>query len=117
MINGLENKPITIRQNVVFSYLEVGDLCRLVCRFITDLPKHKFINMVPLTTVDLKTLADIVNKIAGANQPIIIAKEGLANEYSGAPENLLKEVPNFNFTPLETGIKKLHKFIKENVYK
>ncbi len=110
----LKNEPITIRQNVVFSYLEVGDLCRLVYRFITNLPKHKFINMVPPATADLKTLASIVNKIAGTNQPIIIVKEGLANPYTGAPENLLKEVSDFDFTSLEAGIKKLYEFIKNN---
>ena len=109
----LKNEPVTIRQNVYFSYLEAGDLCRLVYRFIQNLPKHKFINMVPPEKVDLKTLAGIVNKIAGENQPIIIAKEGLANEYTGKPENLLQEVPDFNFTPLETGIKKLYEFIKK----
>ncbi len=108
----LKNEPITIRQNVYFSYLEVGDLCRLVCRFITNLPKHKFINIVPPNKVDLKTLASIVNKIAGTNQPIIIAKEGLANEYTGKAGNLLQEVPDFDFTPLETGIKRLYEFIK-----
>ncbi|MBQ2312902.1 MAG: NAD(P)-dependent oxidoreductase [Elusimicrobiaceae bacterium] len=113
----LENKPITMRQNVVFSYLEVDDLCRLVYHFVQNPPKHKFINMVPPTTVDLKTLAGIVNKIAEVNQPIIATKEGLANEYTGAPNNLLKEIPNFDFTPLEKGIKRLYEFIKENVYK
>ncbi len=111
----LKNEPITMRQNVYFSYLEVGDLCRLVYRFITKLPKHKFINMVPPAAVDLKTLAGIVNKIAGANQPIIIAKEGLANEYTGKPENLLQEAPDFDFTPLEIGIKRLYEFIKSAV--
>ena len=109
----LKNEPITIRQNVFFSYLEVADLCRLVYRFTINLPKHKFINMVPPTKVDLKTLAGIVNKIAETNQPIIVAKEGLANEYTGKPENLLKEIPNFDFTPLESGIKKLYEFINK----
>lgn len=113
----LKNEPITMRQNVIFSYLEVGDLCRLIYHFTQNLPKHKFINMVPPTPVDLKTLANIVNKVSGANQPIIAAKEGLANEYSGEPENLLKEIPDFTFTPLEDGIKKLYEFIKQNVYK
>lgn len=110
----LENKPITMRQNVVFSYLEVEDLCRLVYHFLQNLPQHKYINMVPPTTVDIKTLANIVNKISGANQPIIAAKNGLANEYTGAPENLLNEIPDFDFTPLEKGIKKLYEFIKNN---
>ena len=110
----LENKAITMRQNVIFSYLEVGDLCRLVYHFLQNLPKHKYINMVPPVTVDIKTLAAMVNKIAGTNQPIIAAKEGLANEYTGKPENLLKEIPDFEFTPLETGIKRLYEFIKNN---
>lgn len=110
----LKNEPITIRQNVFFSYLEISDLCRLVYRFLQNQPERKFINMVPPEKVDLKTLASIANKIAGTNHPIIIVKEGLANEYTGAPENLLKEVPNFDFTPLETGIKKLYEFIKNN---
>ena len=110
----LNNQPITIRQNVYFSYLEVSDLCRLIYHFIQNRPKHKFINMVPPNKVDLKTLANIVNKTAGTNQPIIIAKEGLANEYTGKPINLLKEVPDFNFTSLESGIKRLYDFIKAN---
>ena len=110
----LKNEPITIRQNVFFSYLEVGDLCRLIYFFLQKQPKYKFINMVPPTKVNLKTLAGIVNKIAGTNRPIIIAKEGLAKEYTGKPENLLKEIPNFDFTPLETGIKRLYEFIKNN---
>lgn len=110
----LKNETITMRQNVRFSYLEVGDLCRLVYHFLQNLPKHKFINMVPPFTVETKTLAAMVNKIAGTNFPIIPAKEGLANEYTGKPENLLKEVPDFEFTPLETGIKRLYEFIKNN---
>lgn len=110
----LENKPITIRQNVVFSYLEVGDLCRIVYHFLQNLPKHKFINMVPPSTVDLKTLAGIVNRTAGTNQPIVTAKEGFANEYTGASGNLLKEIPDFDFTSLNTGIKRLYEFIKNN---
>ncbi len=108
----LKNQIITMRQNVFFSYLEVGDLCNLIYNFIQKLPQHKFINMVPPYKVDLKTLADIVNRVSGANQPIIAAKEGLANEYTGTPENLLKEIPNFEFTSLEQGIKKLYEFIK-----
>lgn len=108
----LKNETITMRQNVRFSYLEVGDLCRLVYRFLQNSPTHKFINMVPPFTVETKTLAAMVNKIAGVKLPIIPAKEGLANEYTGAPENLLKEVPDFDFTPLETGVKKLYEFIK-----
>lgn len=110
----LNKEPITIRQNVVFSYLEIGDLCRIIYHFLQNKPKHQFINMIPPTTIDLKTLAEVVNKIAGTNQPIIITKEGLANEYTGKPENLLKEIPNFNFTPLEKGIKRLYEFIKNN---
>ena len=108
----LKNGPITMRQNVRFSYLEVDDLCRLVYHFLQNPPTHKFINMVPPFTVDIKTLAEMVNKISGANQQIITAKEGLANEYTGAAENLLKELPDFNFTPLETGVKRLYDFIK-----
>lgn len=108
----LKNEPITMRQNVRFSYLEVGDLCRLVYHFLQNLPEHKFINMVPPNTVEIVELAALVNKISGANQPIIRAKEGFANEYTGKPENLLKEIPNFDFTPLETGVKKLYEFIK-----
>ena len=114
----LKNQSITIRQNVFFSYLEIDDLCRLIYHFMLNLPKHQFINVVPPEKVDLKTLANIVNKIAGTNQPIIIAKEGFANEYTGRPENLLKEIPDFNFTSLEKGIKRLYEFIKDkNVYK
>lgn len=110
----IAKEPITMRQNVVFDYLYIDDLCKIVLSFINKKPKEQFINITPTESIDLITISNIVNDIGGFNSEISATVPGLNNEYSGDNSVLLKELPGFKFTSYRKGIKKLYKFIKDN---
>lgn len=110
----LAHQPITIRQNVIFDYLPVGDLNRIVLEFINKKPSDQFINMTPNKGISLVEISNIINQISDYKSEIIIAKEGYANEYTGDNTLLKKELPSFVFTSYEKGIKNLYNYLKEN---
>lgn len=107
--------PITItNKNVVFSYLYVDDLVRIVEHFIERNGAHKFYNAVPDETSDLLSIANTVNKISGNNLPVVVKNPGMGNEYSGNNSRLHLELPDFKFMPMEQSILKLYSWYRQN---
>lgn len=109
----LAGKPITMRQDVVFDYIPVEDLCRITLEFINKTPKAQFINITPDKGISLMEIAQIINKIALRESEIICAKEGMANEYTGDNSVLKAELPGFAFTSYKDGIKNFYNYLKE----
>lgn len=108
----LAHRPITIRQNVIFDYLPVGDLNRIVLEFINKKPSRQFINMTPDKGISLVEISNIINDISDYKSEIIIAKEGFANEYTGDNTVLKQELPDFKFTSYKDGIKQFYEYLK-----
>lgn len=108
--NVLGGKPITIGQNVWFDYLYVGDLVKIIDYFITHDAKHKFYNVASGRRVDLLTLAGIVENVSGSKQGIVVLKDGMNKEYTADNSRLKSEIPDFKFTSLESGIKRLYEY-------
>lgn len=106
--------PITIRQNVYFDYVYIKDFLKIVEYFINNKEKHKFYNIGTGKTVDLKTIAVKINRMADVKSKTIIKKAGLNNEYSCNNERLLREIRDFKFTDFNTYMKELHGWYKEN---
>jgi len=107
--------PITINNcNVVFSYLYVDDLARIVEHFVANDGAYKFYNAVPSETADLLSIAEKVKKITGNPLPISVRNSGMGLEYSGDNSRLLSELQNFRFTPLDEGIKQLSAWYSSN---
>ena len=115
ILQNLKHETIEINQNVVFDYLYIEDLCKIVEKFILNKPKHNIINVTPTKSVDLKTIAETVNKISDYKAEITLKTTEIGNEYTGNNEILLSELPNFQFTELETGLKILYDYIKSKV--
>ncbi|MBR1754399.1 NAD-dependent epimerase/dehydratase family protein [bacterium] len=107
----LERKPIIINQNVVFDYLYIEDLCKIVYYFIKNNPQEKIINATPIKSVSLIEIANIVNEIGDYKSEIIIKKDGLNFEYTGNNDVLTKYF--FDFTSYETGLKNLYGVLNE----
>lgn len=103
----LEHKPIVINQNVIFDYLYIEDLCKIVYYFIIHKPLNKVINVTPTESISLLKIANIVNDISNFKSEIIIQNKEMNFEYTGDNKLLLKNI-NINFTPYETGLKKLY---------
>ncbi|MCQ2754658.1 MAG: NAD(P)-dependent oxidoreductase, partial [bacterium] len=109
----VKNLPIEINQNVVFDYLYVDDMVRIVKHFIEHFPKDKIINITPNNSVSLKETAEIIRKNSGKRFNIIIKNSKMNYEYTGDNSILLKNIPNFEFTPMEIGLKNMYEYNRE----
>lgn len=85
--------PITIRQNAVFDYLYIDDLCRMVEFFIHNDMKYHCYNATSGMKYELLQLANMINKAVGKELPILVAKDGLNKEYTGSNKKILEEIP------------------------
>lgn len=114
----LNKQPITINKNVVFDYLYIDDLCKIVDAFIQNKPPEKIINITPTKSISLYEIAQIVNTISDFKSEIIIKDAQLNNEYTGDNSRLLSEIKDFqhlSFTSYEDGLKKLYEFLSSNI--
>ena len=108
----MKNLPISIRQNVYFDYLYIKDFCKIVKWFIDHKPKYQDYNITSGKRIDLITLAETVKKISSKKIPIIVCKDGFANEYTANNQRMLREIGSFNFTPIEESITDLYNWYK-----
>ena len=106
--------PITLRQNRRFSYLYVKDLMPVLEYFIENTPQHKSYNVTPSDETELLQAANIVRKIGGGKNEILVAKEGYGLDYSGSNALLKSEIPNLKFTPFEQAAEELFAYYKNN---
>lgn len=114
----LNKKPIIINKNVVFDYLYIDDLCKIVEAFIEKKPVQKIINITPTQSISLYEIAQIVNKISDFKSEIIIKDAQLNNEYTGDNSRLLSEIKDFqhlSFTSYEEGLKNLYEFLSADI--
>lgn len=111
----LKHESIVINQNVVFDYLYITDLCRIVKAFIDKKPKNRIINVTPSKSVSLEEIALKVNSIndaRGFQSKIIFKEQGLNFEYTGDNAVLLQELPDFEFSTIENGLKELYNILE-----
>ena len=81
--DNLNQRPITLNQNVVFDFIWIDDFCRIVEYFIEKPTNEKFINVSPTESIQIVDLANIVNDFSDFKSEIIIKNEGLNKEYQG----------------------------------
>lgn len=105
-------KNIEINQNVVFDYLFVEDMQRIVEHFITHTPVSNIINITPTDSVSLSEIANIVKTFSDKDIKININNPVMNNEYTGDNSRLLSEMPELKFTGIEEGLRKLYEYNK-----
>ncbi|MDF2944236.1 MAG: WcaG [Herbinix sp.] len=107
--------PITIRQNTVFDYLFIDDLCKIVEWAIEATPNYHDYNAVSGKKYDLKELADIINTITKNSAPVLIASEGYDKEYTASCGRLMNEIYNYKSEPIEDSIRKMIAWYQQNL--
>lgn len=113
----LKKDDIIINQNVVFDYLFIEDLNKIVEHFIMfGWDKQNIINITPTKSISLLEIANIINKISDYKSSIIIKNEILNFEYTGDNTQLLRYIPDFKFTTYEVGLSKLFNFIQTKAH-
>ena len=111
----IKNLPLSMRMNCYFDYLWIEDFCVLLEKFLLlERPKYHVYNAVSGTRMDLHTIAELVNKVSGKEQKILVCRPGLANEYTASNQRILEELPDLVFTPMEQAIETLYRWYEEN---
>ncbi len=114
IIQNLNHLPIVINQNVVFDYLFIEDLFKIIDYFLIHQPQKNIINVTPQKSVKLSQIAEIVNEISDFKSEILFKTDVLGNEYTGDNSRLTAEFPDMKFTPLKEGLTRLFEYIKKN---
>lgn len=107
----LKKEPIIINQNVVFDYLYIEDLARIIDYFLKNDSKNNIINVTPTKSISLFEISEIVNEISDYKSEIIIKNPELGNEYTGNNSRLLEEIPDFKFTEYKVGLKNFYDYL------
>jgi GDP-L-fucose synthase len=102
--------PVVIRQNVLFDYLDVEDLARILECFLTANLRYRHYNICAGRAFDLKSLAEKVVQASGKSLDIIVRTEGWAAEYSGDNTRMLAEIPDFRFREMDDSIQRLYRW-------
>ena len=111
----LNDFPITIRQNSVFDYLYIDDLCKMVHYFIENDMKYKDYNATSGKKYELLDLAKRINRLLEKDVQILIAKEGYNKEYTASNTRIICEVP-ITISNIEDNIAELIEYY-ENIIK
>jgi len=117
IVKNILGLPIVINQNVRFDYLWIEDLCEIVGQFINMKNRHPHYNITPTESVDLVSLAEMVNAAGKKKSEIKVLTPGLNREYTGDNTRLISELPDLRFTPYLPAIKKLYAYYGENLEK
>ncbi len=109
----IDGKNIEINQNVVFDYLWVEDMEKIVYYFIENDAKNNIINITPSQSISLLEIGEIVNAFENNKVNITIKNKIMNNEYTGDNSVLLSEIQNLKFTDIKQGLKKLYNYYKQ----
>lgn len=116
ILKNLFDLPITINQNVFFSYLYIDDLVKIIDYLIKNQNIHNTYNITPDKKIDLITISKIINKLSEKRSKINVINKGFNFEYSGSNKRLKNEV-NIDFSTYENSIKNLIEYYKKNLKK
>ncbi len=107
IVKNLFRTPITIRQNVNFSWLPIDDFLKILEYFLLHDPEYSSYNITPPSPTDLVSIAYLINSLSEFQSDICVANKGLNFEYSGDNARLMEEIGDFSFSPIKSSIKKL----------
>jgi GDP-L-fucose synthase len=115
LCKALHGLPITLRQNVFFDYIWVGDLVRMTEWAMKTPTKFRHYNACTGHHIDLLTLANMIKDVTGADVPIVVGQEGFKTEYSGDNSRIAGEIGSFEFTPLQKALEMLKEYYQKRL--
>ncbi len=115
IVKNLLKQEIKIGQNVVFDYLYIDDLVKIVSYFINHEPKYKVYNIGSGGKTDLVEIAELINSASDYGSDINILHKGMNLEYTADISRLKKEIPDFKPISLAEGIRSLYNWYKKNL--
>jgi nucleoside-diphosphate-sugar epimerase len=110
----LSGIPLVIRQNVVFDYLWIDDLMRMLPRFLEGERTFPDVNITPHDSIELTAIAALVLRETGAPPQFEVETAGMNHQYTGDNGRLMQALPDFRFTSVEEGIRALVAYYRAN---
>lgn len=107
ILKNLFSRDIIISQNVVFDYLYITDLVKIVDHFLSHRAKHKAYNVTPDRSIDLLNIAKAINEISPKKSKARVLNPGFNYEYTGSNARLKAELTRFQFTEYRTAMREL----------
>ncbi|MDD2757945.1 MAG: NAD(P)-dependent oxidoreductase [Patescibacteria group bacterium] len=105
--------PIVIKKNVYFDYIFIKDLVKILERFITVKPASICYNIGRGQTIDLLSLANIINEYGGNKTDIKIIENGLNREYSGDIKKFMNEFGPIDYTDFREAIAEMFAYYEK----
>lgn len=116
IVKNLLKLPIKIFQNVVFDYIYIKDLLKMIDYVFHNSMQHKIYNLSGgrYNKIDLFSLANMVNDCSEFKSKIILLNDGFNNEYSSNNDRILQEMSDFAFTSHKVAISNIMRFYIDN---
>ncbi len=114
IVKNLLQLPIVINKNVLFDYIYIDDLVKMIDWTIHNETKKKIYNVTTGTKIDLISLANLVNETSDFKSEIRVLNNELNNEYTSNNQRILSEIGNFEFTTHKNAILKIREYFKVN---
>lgn len=108
-------QPLKMIQDAYFDYIDIDDFIKILDYFIVKTPQYKSYNIGTGKRTSLSSIAGMINKLDTYSLEIKIKKKGLNKEYTCSNKRLINELKIFEFTALESSIKKLYNFYRLNI--
>lgn len=102
--------PISIRQNVLFDWLYIDDLTKIISCFLGRNTHYRAYNITPGQPIDLISISKMINDGSPFKSEIIVENPGMNHEYSGNNERLITEIGGFRFTPFSDALSALRSY-------
>ena len=117
IVKNLLHLPIIIKQNVFFDWLHIDDLLCILEKMLNNKCIFKSYNISSGNTMDLVTIANIINEISDFKSEIVVENPGLNHEYSGDNRRLLNEIGEYKFQSMWESICALFYYYKSILQK
>jgi nucleoside-diphosphate-sugar epimerase len=115
IVKALLGLPIVVRQDVVFDYLHVDDLCRIVEALLERDSDVTDLNVTPTESISLREILGIVSASSRRRPSVSFQNEGLNHEYTGDNRALRDLLPDLTFASYPDGIGRLYDFYSEKI--
>jgi UDP-glucose 4-epimerase len=116
IVKNLLGLPIIINQNVIYDYLYINDLGKILYEILQDTFSEKILNVTPTNSFNLIEINDEVQSILKIKRKYEVLKPGYGSEYTGNNALLMKKLNNFKFTDLTVSLIDLIEYYKNEIH-
>lgn len=110
IVKNIGNIPIIINRNAVYDYIYILDFCRIIEFFLCNKARHRSYNITPTHSIDLYSIAKLVNQVGKNQSEIKVMVDGFGREYTGDNTRLMEEITDFSFMSYEQSIADLYNY-------